>query len=173
MATAPSANRSTGFGAGQLFLADSRLAFAVLNQVRIRSLQRAFGISREQANLLTFVLALTVGHSAAITAGRVVTAPLRLSRTDGVIGGFMVREGAIGVSGPAAAEISPFGTLVSIALLGGLALPKLRRSARKLREIEHRVRLMRERQYANARRTWRTPRAGADGSATSPGSPTV
>jgi hypothetical protein len=162
MATVTPANRSTDFGAGQLFLADSRLAFAVLNQLRVRSLQRAFGISREQANMLTFVLALTVGHSAAITAGRVVTAPLRLSRTDGVIGGFLVREGAIGVSGPAAAEISPFATLVSIAVLGGVALPTLRRSVRKVREIEHRVRLMRQRQYANARSTWRTPRTSAD-----------
>jgi hypothetical protein len=38
------------------------------------------------------------------------------------------------------------------AVLGGLAMPTLRRSLRRMREIEQRVRLLRERQYASARR---------------------
>jgi hypothetical protein len=149
---ATAAGRRADFGAGQLFLADSRLAFAVLNHVRVRTLQRVFGISREQANLLTMVLLLTGTGTALTTAGRVVKAPLRISGMDVVIGGFAMREAAMGVSGPAAAEISPFATLITIALLGGLAMPRLRRSLRRMREIEHRVRLLRERQYASARR---------------------
>jgi len=53
---ATAAGPRVDFGAGQLFLADSRLAFAVLNHVRVRTLRRVFGISREDANLLTLVL---------------------------------------------------------------------------------------------------------------------
>ena len=71
---------------------------------------------------------------------------------DAVIGGFAMREAAMGASGPAAAEISPFATLMAIALLGGLAVPTLRRSLRRMRAIEHRVRSLRERQFASARR---------------------
>jgi len=156
MATTAASPRP-GFGAGQLFLADSRLAFAVLNHVRVRALQRAFGISREQANLLTLVLLLTTTHGAVATAGRVVKAPLRLSGKDAAIAGFSMREAGIGIAGPAAAEVSPFATLISIALLGGLAMPALRRSARRLRDVEQRIRLLRERQYANARRAAAAP----------------
>jgi hypothetical protein len=60
--------RRADFGAGQLFLADSRLAFHVLNYARRRALARAFGVTPAQANLLTFVLAL--GHRAHAGPGR-------------------------------------------------------------------------------------------------------
>jgi hypothetical protein len=149
---ATDASPRVDFGAGQLFLADSRLAFGVLNHVRVRALQRMFGISREQANLLTLVLLLAGTETALTTAGRVVKAPLRISRTDAAIGGFAMRQAAMRASGPGAAEISPFGTLMTIAVLGGLAMPTLRRSMRRVREIENRVRLGRQRQYASARR---------------------
>jgi len=149
------ASAGPGFGAGQLFLADSRLAFYVLNHLRVRGLQRAFGISREQANLLTFVLALAVTQGAVTTAGRVVKAPLRLSGADAAIAGFTMREGAMGIAGPGAAEVSPFATLLTVAILGGLAVPGLRRSAHRMRELERRVRGLRERQYDAARRTFR------------------
>ena len=42
---------SAGFGAGQLALADSRLALALLNHLRYQALNKAFGTSREQANV--------------------------------------------------------------------------------------------------------------------------
>src|SRR5437762_783991 len=113
------------FGAGQLLLADSRLAFTVLNHVRYRVLMRVFGVSREQANLLTLVLVLTAGHGALTTAGRVVKAPLRINGTDLVAGGFLMREGAMGVAGPSAAEVSPFATLLGLAIAGGIAIPTL------------------------------------------------
>ena len=150
MAATPATSRSQ-FGAGELFLADSRLAFAVLNVARVRILQRLFGISPQQANLLTFVMAVTAGHTAAKTAGRVVSAPLRISGMDVAMGSFLAREGAVGVAGPSAGEISPFATLVTIGLAGGLAIPALRRLSHTLRATERRVRTLRERQYSNAR----------------------
>ena|SRR5436190_4836580 len=151
MAATAGRDRS-GFGAGELFLADSRLAFVVLNEVRHRTLARAFGVSRPEANLLTLVLALVGFEGAVTTAGRVIRAPLQISRGDLVIGGFMGREAAIGAAGPSAAEVSPFATLMVIAVAGGLALPALRRTARRLRATERRIRTLRENQYANARR---------------------
>src|SRR5512133_3775250 len=46
------------FGAGRLFVSDTRLALGALNYARYETLRRVFGVSREEANLLTFVLAL-------------------------------------------------------------------------------------------------------------------
>ena len=47
-----------GFGPSQLFLADSRLALVLVNHLRHKALQRMFGVSRDQANVLTAVLLL-------------------------------------------------------------------------------------------------------------------
>src|SRR5204862_3622376 len=125
MAATPATSRSQ-FGAGELFLADSRLAFAVLNVARVRILQRLFGISPQQANLLTFVMAVTAGHTAAKTAGRVVSAPLRISGMDVAMGGFLAREGAVGGAGPSVGDISLFERLVCDGLSGCPSDPVLR-----------------------------------------------
>jgi hypothetical protein len=149
---ATTASSRSDFGAGQLFLADSRLAFTVLNHVRCRLLMRVFGVSREQANLLTFVLAVGASHVAVTTAGRVVSAPFRVNGADVAIGGFAMREAAVGVAGPSAGDISPFATLLMLGLAGGIAIPSLRRATHRLRAAERRVRELRERQYSAARR---------------------
>jgi hypothetical protein len=146
------ADKRSDFGVGELFLADSRLAFMVLNEARHRTLRRIFGVSREQANLLTFAVAFTGFHGAANVAGRVVHAPFQISGADLAIGGFLGREGAIGVAGPNAAAVSPFATLLTIGIFGGLAYPALRRTARRMRAAERRLRSLRESQYATARR---------------------
>lgn len=140
------------FGAGRLFLADSRLALGLLNQSRYWVLARVFGASREDANLLTFVLGLTAIASVQETARRVVSAPLRLSGADAAVGGLLVREAAMGVVGPKNREVPMFGALVATAVVGSLALPGLRRAARGLRAAEHRVRERRIGRYVAAGR---------------------
>jgi hypothetical protein len=149
---AAAAGRRADFGAGSLFFADSRLLFVVLNQLRYRALHRAFGVSREQANLLTLVLVMVGSQGTLRRAGRIVRAPLQISGMDAAIGGFALREAAVGVAGRDAREVSPFATLLTIALLGGLALPAARRTAHRLRAVEQRLRTLRESQYATARR---------------------
>jgi hypothetical protein len=151
MGAAP-AGRREDFGAGSLFLADSRLLFVVLNQLRYRGLHRAFGVSREQANLLTLVLVLVGAQGTWTKAGRVVRAPLQLSPMDGAIGAFTLREAAGGIAGREARAVSGFATLLTVALVGGLALPVARRTAHRLRAVERRLRTARENQYASARR---------------------
>ena len=156
-ASAPPAR--SDFGTAQLLLADSRLAFVALNEVRYRVLTSLFGVSREQANLLTLVLVLTAGERGFETAGRVMRAPLRVSGMDAVIGAFLFREGAAGIAGPSASEVSPFATLLGIVIVGGIAIPKTRRLAQQLRAAERRLRELRESQYAGARRAMARARA--------------
>ena len=45
-------------------------------------------------------------------------------------------------------------TLLAAAMIGGLAVPRLRRAASRMRAAEHRLRVERERRYSDARRAF-------------------
>jgi hypothetical protein len=139
------------FGAGQLFLTDSRLAFAVLNHLRYQALNRVFGVSRDQANMLTFVLLLSAAEGAHETARRIRGMRLRVSGPNAALGTIMLREAALGVAGPSAREVPGFGMLVAFAMLGGLGAPALWRTVQRMRAAERRVRRERIRRYVAAR----------------------
>ena len=145
------------FGAGRLFLSDVRLALALFNSTRYAVLRSTLGISREQANIVTFFGALLAGDAVYATARRVVRAPLRVSGTDVLLGALGIREAAFGITGPQSRDVRLFGTLVAGALLASIAVPGLRRAARRMREAEHDVR---ERRIANYQAAMRA--AGAD-----------
>jgi hypothetical protein len=97
------------------------------------------------------VLALGLVDGAFETSRRLIRAPLRMSGTDGVIGGFLVREAALGVAGPAARQMPFAGALVTAGVLGGLVLPGLRGTAHSMRLAERRIREARLMRYAAAR----------------------
>jgi hypothetical protein len=52
---------------------------------------------------------------------------LRVSGTDAALGAIALRDAALGVAGPSSRAVPGFGTLVALAILGGLAAPGLRR----------------------------------------------
>src|SRR4051794_37157932 len=93
------ANGAPPFGAGRLFLADSRLALALLNEGRHRCMRGVFGVSGPDENILTVVLLLGATSATYGGARRVVRAPLRLTRGDGAMGALLVREAMAGVAG--------------------------------------------------------------------------
>jgi hypothetical protein len=147
----PSRSQS-GFGAGRLFLADARLGFAVANYARYRTLNRVFGVEREQANLLTFVLLLSVGPPMGAALWRAVRAPLAIATgVNAAVGGIALREAARGVAGPVASEVPNVEALLALAIAGGVAIPQLRRALRGVRAAEHRVRTQRASMYNTAR----------------------
>lgn len=152
MATASA--RGAKFGAGRLLVSDSRLTLGALNYARHRALYRVFGVSRAEANLLTFVLALGAVDPAARVARRVVRAPRVLTGAGSAMSGFTVREGALGIAGPGVREGPLVATLLAAAMIGGLAVPRLRRAASRMRAAEHRLRVERERRYSDARRAF-------------------
>jgi hypothetical protein len=151
---------SAGFGAPQLFLTDARLVLAVANHLRYQALARAFGVSREQANIVTAVLLLGAADGAYETTRRLTGARLPVSGTDAAFGAVAMRDAALGIAGPSARAIPGFSTLVAVAVLGGLAAPGLRRAARRMRAVEERVRQQRIRRYSAARDRPSVPLAG-------------
>jgi len=134
-----------GFGTSQLFVTDSRLVLGVLNHLRYQALNRAFGVSREQANVVTAVLLLGAADGAYEAARRITGTRVRVSGTDAALGAFAARGAALGVAGPSARAIPGFGSLVAFAVLGGLAVPGLRRTAHRMRAAEQRLRAAEER----------------------------
>ena len=139
---------SAGFGTSRLFVTDSRLVLAVLNHLRYQALNRVFGVSRDQANMLTVVLLLGAANGTYEAARRI--SGMRMSGTGAAAGAVALREGALSVAGPSAREVPAFGTLVAFAMLGGLAAPSLRRTADRMRAAERRVRQQRIRRYVAA-----------------------
>jgi hypothetical protein len=130
---------SADFGTSRLFVADSRLALGVLNHLRHQALNRVFGVSRGQANLLTAVLLLGAADGT-YEAARRATGMLRISGPDAVLGAAALREAALGVAGPSTRAVPGAGTLLALAILGGLAAPSLRQAAHRMRAAEQRLR---------------------------------
>ena len=134
-----------GFGKSELFLTDSRLVLAMLNHLRYQALNRAFGVSREQANVVTAVLLLGAADGTYEVTRRLTGKRLHVSGTDAALGAVALRDAALGVAGPSARAIPGFGTLVALAILGGVAAPGLRRAAQRMRAAEQRLRVAEER----------------------------
>lgn len=149
---------STEFGTIRLFRTDARLAFAVLNHLRYQALNRVFGTSREQANVLTVALLVSAADGTFEAARRISRKRLHVSGADAALGAVALRDAALGVAGPSTRQVPGAATLLALAILGGLAGPSLRWTAqgmraaeRRFRAAEERVRRERIRRYAAAR----------------------
>jgi hypothetical protein len=149
-----SSARPSHRGTARAFIGDARLAATAANQLRLMALRRVFGASPAEANALTFVLALTAADASLRTARRVSRLAVP-SPADAAIGGFLMRDAALGVAGPAARDFRFVGSLLAAAMLAGVALPGLRRAGVSLRDAERRVREQRIRTYAAAGRASR------------------
>jgi hypothetical protein len=149
---------SAGFGKSELFLTDSRLVLGVLNHLRYQALNRAFGVSREQANVVTAILLLGAADGAYEAARRIAGIRPHVSGTDAALGAITLRNASLGIAGPSVRAVPGFGTLVAFAIAGGFVAPALRRTAhrvraaeQRLRATEERIRRERIRRYAAAR----------------------
>jgi hypothetical protein len=120
-------------GGGRALARDMRLALLLGNEMRHRALARVFGTSREQANLITFLAALTLMQAASDRWRRMVSGPHAPSLGDDVLATASLRELLSGVAGLPSNESSQLGTLLALVFLGGLGGPSIARSVRGVR----------------------------------------
>src|SRR3954469_11415487 len=127
-----SAVRDTGAGgspgagevsAARAFGSDVMMTLALMNEGRYLLLQRYFGVSRNQANLLTAAIVLAGADAGYATMRHALHEPLGVTGADVGIGGMVLREAAYSVAGPGAREVPFFGALVAAGLIGSLAVP--------------------------------------------------
>ncbi len=144
------------FGAPQLFLSDARLYLGILNHLRYDALRWAFGVNRQQANVVTFLLVVGAAEGVYEGVRRIPGIRLPVAGTDAAIAAIALRDGVLGAAGPAGREIPGFATLAALAALGGIVAPRLRRATARARAAEHRIRAERIRRYEVAREHLRT-----------------
>ncbi len=136
-AATPTPRREPASGR-ELFLIDASAAFAVANEARCRTLERVFGMQRSDANLLTAILALMVANSVYEKAAA-AKPPRAPSIPDLAIGVGALRQSIYGVAGPASRDTPLGGTLIALAVLGGLTREPVVRSVREMRASSRRL----------------------------------
>ena len=148
--TPPAADREpagTTDGTGEfdrgLLASDMRIAFLLLNEARYRTIERLFGVSRDQANLVTAIAALVIARAARDTStrtSRTLKGPGGPKRGDAVLGGAMLNQVLADLAGPSSKEMPAMGALIAIALVAAGSGPAVRRSARSVRAFSHELR---------------------------------
>jgi hypothetical protein len=103
-----------------------------MNEARYRTVQRLFGVERDQSWLVSLVALGVLGQAAHAGLRRIAQGP-GPSRGDLLLGAGAVKEIAYGIAGPSSRNVPGFGALVAVAVTGHLARPVLARSFRDLR----------------------------------------
>jgi len=88
-----------------------------LNEVRRRVITRVFGVSPQQANVVTAVAVGLLAEELHTRAAGVLRARPHLSIADTAIGAAALKETAHGVAGPWSRTVPFFGTLITFAVL--------------------------------------------------------
>lgn len=133
-------SRAEELTGGKLLLTDVRTAFLLANEARYRTLERLFGLRRDQANLATLIalgLLMEVAHD---KLDYWLQGPGPPTRADAALGAAVSRELLYDIAGPSSRDTPLFGTLVLLGVVGGLSGPALRRSFRGVRTLSHRAR---------------------------------
>jgi hypothetical protein len=131
--------------AARVFLYDARMVIALANHARYLALNRVFGVSRDQANLLTAVFLIGSAEATYAAAQRAFHSPFEAR--DASLGALALQEAALALGGPDSRKVRGFAPLVALALVGGVALPSVRRAAHGARMAEHRLRERRMRMF--------------------------
>lgn len=120
-------------GGGTQLEGDLRVALLFMNEARYRALERLFGCPKDQANLLTLVVALALVEAMRERWQRFSRRPMVPSGGDTMLGMASVRELLVGVAGPRLRETPQLGTLLVVAFVGRTAGPTVIRLSRGMR----------------------------------------
>ena len=133
--------RADPAGGTAMLVVDLWSTLMLLNEARYRTVERVFGVPRDQVNLTTAIVALVLAQRMQTRAER-----LKPSRgpsvADFAIGVGGLRESIYSVAGPASRDTPLVGTLIALAVLGGLVRPPVARSIRGVKSSSRRMHTM-------------------------------
>jgi hypothetical protein len=124
-----------------MLLVDLRASLMLLNEARCRTIENVFGVPREQVNLTTGILALVLADTIHTRAQKLKPSR-RPTVADAAIGVGALRESIYGVAGPASRDTPLVGTLIALAILGGLVRPGVARSIHGMKASSRRMHTM-------------------------------
>ena len=134
-ATGVGAERGAALGSAPLFPSDPRAALLLVNEARYVAVQGAFGVRRDQVNLMTLVTALTLAEGVRQQVRRLH----RPTRGDVILADGALNALGAQVAGPYAREIPFFAALLGAAAAGTVATRVLRYTAPDVRAASIRV----------------------------------
>jgi len=137
----PAARAKSGSGTA-LLLGDAAGALLLANEARYRTLERVFGIRREDANIATAIGLLTLANAVYERSHRPTVPKPPTAVANFTIGMGALRESIYGVAGPAASDTPLAGTLIAIAVLGGLARQPVTRGVHGMKASSHKLKSM-------------------------------
>jgi hypothetical protein len=126
-------NGDKNLGAARVVFGGAIMAFLLLNEVRHRIVERVFGVSREDSNLVTIFAIDSVAEGLHGSAARVLEVRPRPSVADAAIGAVALKETVHGVAGDLSRNTPFFGALLALAVLERSFGPMLRGSFRGVR----------------------------------------
>jgi hypothetical protein len=105
-------------GGGRLLLTDAKIALLMADEARHRTLHRLFGLSRQEANLATFIALLALAQAAQDGIEWLTRPGATPTLADGVIGVSLLRDLLSRAAGPSYRDTPLLGTLITVAFLG-------------------------------------------------------
>jgi hypothetical protein len=123
------------FGGARLLAADARVVYLLADDARRRTMERVFGIPRDEDSALVTLFALAVVISA--LKERAPSRPSRPGVPGALLGFGMLGEAAYNVAGPGARESSNLATLLGFALAAAGARAAVRKTAHGVRGVSH------------------------------------
>jgi hypothetical protein len=133
----------------RLLTSDLTTLALLLNEARYRTMQRVFGLSREQANVATVVLLLAATAATHEKAMKAVKAPGGLTVPDVALTVGVAREAMHGVAGPSFDKVPLFGTLLALAALAHISRPVVSRTTHAIHTRTHKALLAFEHRYGH------------------------
>jgi hypothetical protein len=115
------------------------MALLFADEARRRTLQRLFGLSRNQANLATVVGLLTLAQATQNATQRLLRPGATPTVRDGVLGVAVARELLGAAAGPPSRDTELLGTLITLAFLGHAARGIGKKSGHAIRSGTHRA----------------------------------
>jgi hypothetical protein len=154
---APVASGGWFSGAEQL-TSDTGVALLLLRDGRNRACARIFGVSEQDAGLVTIIALAMLAHTANRKAHRVLSAFGLIHRSDGWLGEGALNEGFYRIAGDESRDVQFIGSLILAAVLLRSLRPVLRLSGHDLRVVAHRLRLDFDHRYGHVIRPNRPAR---------------
>lgn len=102
---------------------DPRLAYVLLNHARRRTLERVFGVTRDQQFLLTLILLGMAGRAVTARVARIRRMVPHPSASDVLMGNSLLDEAAHMLAGDSTPDTPLVGSLVALALLASGGRP--------------------------------------------------
>jgi hypothetical protein len=146
------------FSGAEQLTSDTGVALLLLRDARNRACARLFGVSEQDAGLVTIIALAMLAHAANRKAHEVLNAIGPIHRSDAWIGEGVLNEGFYRIAGDASRDVQFIGSLILASVLLRSLRPVLRLSVHDLRVAAHRLRLDFDHRYGHLIRPNRPPR---------------